>query len=844
LNNGAVIRLQPGLTGKRVNEILQPYGRKFAPDPASVNSAMVGGIVQNNASGMSCSIHHNSYRMLRSARLILADGTLLDTGDTASKTAFRNSHPDFVSRIIALRDTVRADKELTERIRKKYAIKNVTGLTINPFIDFDDPFDIIAHLIVGSEGTLAFLSEVVMDTAIAYPCKASALLFFADTKTASHAVVALKQAPVTAVEFFDYKALCSVKHTDAMPYLGLLPKHVSALLIQIEASDSATLQQYDAEVTRTLSDFATLNPVQFLTAPEEYERFWTMRAGIFPSVGSTRPRGTTSLIEDVAFPMESFADATQDLQQILERNGYPDAVIYGHALDGNYHFIINQSFADPAAVAQYEMLMREVVKVVVDKYDGSLKAEHGTGRNMAPFVEKEWGHKAYSLMRDIKQLFDPQGIFNPGVIFNDDPRCFVKNFKPLPVMHPCIDKCIECGFCEINCMSCGFTLSSRQRIVVCREMTRLQAEGDIAHLRRLEKQFRYLGNQTCAGDGLCATSCPVGINTGEYIHVLREANTFLHPAIRRIGRWTARHFGAVHTAVESMLRMAAAAHSLIGDKATNALGNGLHTLSGGIFPLWTATLPRKGKRAVQSPAFHAPLKAVYFPSCLNQMMGASPDDPCQTPLTQKTVALLNKAGYEVIFPENMRQLCCGTIWESKGLPRVANQKSAELDAALLKASNGGKYPILCDQSPCLYRMRKTISYALQLFEPEEFIDKFLLPHLDFHPTDEPISVHATCSTIKMGLKPTLIKIAQLCSTRVLVPDEVGCCGFAGDKGFFRPELNRYGLRKLRPQLEQAGVTAGYSNSRTCEIGLSTNGGVPYMSIIYLVDKCTTPKKIF
>ncbi|MDR1860182.1 MAG: FAD-binding oxidoreductase [Bacteroidales bacterium] len=843
LENGNAIRLQPGITGMRVNEILRPYGRKFAPDPASINSAMVGGIVMNNASGMSCSIRQNSYRMLRSARLILADGTLLDTGDPASREAFRASHPAFIRRIITLRDAVRADAALAERIRKKYSIKNVTGLSINPFLDFDEPFDIITHLIVGSEGTLAFLAEATMDTAIAYPCQASAMLFFADALTASKAVIALKQAPVTAVEFFDRKALRCVENVpDALPQLKLLPASAAALLVKTEAVDRQTLQQHNTVATATLSAFKALFPVEFTDVPAEYEKFWTMRAGIFPSVGGMRPPGTTCLIEDVAFPMEALAEATLELQQILERNGYPDAVIYGHALDGNYHFIINQSFDSAAAVAQYERLMHEVVDLVVNKYDGSLKAEHGTGRNMAPFVEKEWGVKAFRLMREIKQLFDPQGILNPGVIFNDDPRCFVKNFKPLPAIHPLIDKCIECGFCEINCLSCGFTLSSRQRIVASREIARLTASGETpAILKQLRRQFRYAGNTTCAGDGLCATSCPVGINVGDFIHELRRIENERRPVRSRIWKWTAAHFGAVHSLVEAALGMAGIVHKLSGSRAVNALGATLHAVSSGHFPLWTASLPAKNRPAKQTAPTNTPLRAVYFPSCLNQMMGASPDTPDSIPLMQKTVNLLNKAGYCVIFPENMRQLCCGTIWESKGLPDSATQKSQQLETALLKASDNGKYPVLCDQSPCLYRMRKTLSPKLQLFEPVEFIDRFLLERLNFHPSDEPVSIHATCSTIKMGLKPTLLKIAQMCSSQVITPEEVGCCGFAGDKGFFQPELNKYGLRKLRPQLEQAGVTAGYSNSRTCEIGLSDNGGVPYMSIVYLVDKCTTGK---
>jgi D-lactate dehydrogenase len=654
------IRLQPGIVGQRVNEILKPFGKKFPPDPASIKSAMVGGIVQNNASGMSCGIRENSYKMLKTVRLILADGTLLDTGNEQSKREFLQTHPDFIKRILEIKECIRANKQLTARIRKKYAIKNVTGLNILPFVEFDDPFDIITHLIAGSEGTLAFLAEVDMRTTSDIQYIAITMLFFEDTRTASELVVALKKSPVSAVEFFDRKALKSVEDDPkALPELKALPEKATSLLIQIEADSEHALAGYTAEVNQIIAGFKTLYPVRFTTDEKEYSVYWTLRSGIFPSVGGTRPVGTTCLIEDVAFPMEVFADAVEDVRNILDGNGYGDAVIYGHALEGNYHFILNQSFDTPQAVAQYEKMMSEVVDLVVDKYDGSLKAEHGTGRNMAPYVRREWGDDACEIMRAGKQLFDPAGIFNPGVICNDDPECHIKNIKPLPAAHPLIDKCIECGFCEVNCLSCGFTLSSRQRIVIRREIARLKATGENPTLlKKLEAGFSYAGEQTCAGDGLCSTSCPVEINTGEYIHVVRENKNAQHPNNRHIGAWTADHFGFLNSTLKVALAGTNTARIILGNKTVTAIGKGLRYASGNRLPLWTATLPRKAQKPVLTAQPESDLKVVYFPSCLNQMMGNSYNDPEQIPLMQKMVSFLNKAGYQVIFPENMNRLCC------------------------------------------------------------------------------------------------------------------------------------------------------------------------------------------
>lgn len=825
------IALQPGIIGERVNEILKPFGRVFTPDPASKKSAMVGGIVANNASGMKCGTHANSDRTLHSIRIVLTDGTVLDTADGESRRAFEKSHSALLNAITEIRDEIAADPELRELIRHKYSIKNVTGLNLLPFITFDDPFDIIAHCMVGSEGTLAFISEVTMNTVPQMPFSASAMLYFDDMAEACRAVVALrKEAPIQACELLDRKSLASVRDDFGAGR--------TALLLQTEADSETELQKNIERTNDVLKPFS-YHKGHFSTDPAETAAWWQMRSGVFPEVGGTRPAGTTALIEDVAFHIDNLPEATVELAQLLEDCGYDNACIYGHALEGNYHFVIAQAFHSQAEIDKYRRLMREIEKLVVEKYDGSLKAEHGTGRNMAPFVESEWGHKAWSLMKRLKDAFDPHCILNPGVIFNDDPECYITGMKSLPQCDPQVDRCIECGFCEVNCVSCGLTLSARQRIVAQREITRLRAEGsDPARLAELEKEFRYYGTDTCAGDGLCSTSCPMGINTANLIHDIRERN--LGDDGRKIGSFAAENLGIISKGLSLMLDCAAVAHDVIGDKGVTALGKGLHKLG---LPLWTPSLPKgtNHKKAMREAQPDAERCLVYYPSCINRTMGASKEHGERLPdLVETFVHLCNKAGYRVIFPEDMDNLCCGMIWESKGMPEEADAKTAELEKALLKASEGGRYPVVCDQSPCLHRMREHIG-TLQMYEPAEFIHDFLAPHLDFHRHDTPIAIHVTCSSKRMGLADKITALARKCSSQVLVPAEVGCCGFAGDKGFTHPELNAWGLRKLRPQIEAAGIKHGYSNSRTCEIGLTTNSGIPYKSIVYLVDDCTTAK---
>ena len=906
--NQDTIKLQPGIVGGRVNEILKPFGRVFPPDPASIGSAMVGGIVINNASGMNCGVHANSDRMLVSARIILTDGTILDTGDKESREQFARSHPEFLRKIEALRDKVRANEALASRICNKYSIKNVTGLNLRPLIAYDDPFDIIAHSMVGSEGTLAFLSEVTMKTLHDYPYKASAMVYFLSMKESCEAVVAMKKMKageedmaysaenlvVKSAEMLDYKSLSSVndpvflqykKDVDAGKIEGVLPgdyHDLTAILTETKGITHEQLLEKIGKIKSCLEQFRLYIPAEFTEDPKVYGKYWAIRSGIFPSVGGTRPLGTSCLIEDVAFPIESLPEATVKLQKMIADHGYDDACIYGHAFEGNYHFILNQSFADEHEVARYAEMMRDVARLVVEEYDGSLKAEHGTGRNMAPFVRYEWRDEAYEAMKELKAIFDPDGLLNQGVIFNDDPDCFIKCLKPLPVLdydfdsvpdggHYLMDsslstaketveqvkranKCIECGFCEVNCMSCGLTLSSRMRIAVQREIRYLAATGsNPERLATLKKQYKYYGDQTCATDGLCSTSCPMKINTGELTHLIRQMDMNNSKMGYKLGDFAANHMAGIKSGLRVVLDVAHLGHVTLGPTLMTGIARGVNKMG---LPLWTTAMPKKHRQPKKSDLTqfiieksipqkekeHLPLKVVYFPSCINQTMGQSKHGGKIHDLVDEVIQLMAKAGYETIFPEGMERMCCGQIWESKGMLDIADRKSAELEAALWKASDEGRYPVLCAQSPCLHRMRK-VMHKMHLYEPAEFIMKFLVPRLDFHPIDRHIALHLTCSTRQMGVADDLIALAKMCSNNVFLPEGVGCCGFAGDRGFTFPELNKYGLRKLRPQIEANHIEVGYSNSRTCEIGLETNTGIPYMSIVYLVNECTTPKAI-
>ncbi|MBA3687175.1 MAG: FAD-binding oxidoreductase, partial [Planctomycetes bacterium] len=545
IDGGARVRAQPGVIGATVNAALKPYAAKMGPDPASIASCMIGGIVANNSSGMCCGVVENAYHTLESLVFVLADGTCIDTAAHDADARFHALAPALASGLLALKRRLEADHALVARIRAKYRRKNTTGYALNALLDHGDAVSIFRHLLVGSEGTLAFIAEATLRTVPDLPAKRTAMLAFATIGDAARAIAPLTQAGAAAIEIMDRAALRSVETNKGAPdWIAALGDGAAALLVEFHGRDAV---EVDARLERAgplLMELAPLHPARFTADAYEQAALWKIRKGMFPSVGAVRARGTSVILEDVCFPVDRLAPAIGDLQDLFRRHHYHDAIIFGHAKDGNLHFVVSQAFSDSGEIERYHRFVSELVELVVERYDGALKAEHGTGRNMAPFVEAEWGPEAYAVMCELKRLADPDGVLNPGVVINRDPRAHLKDLKPLPVVEDEVDKCIECGFCEAKCPSRDVSLTPRQRIVVRRERARLVGSGeDPALLASLEGAYGWHALDTCATDGLCASACPVDIDTGKLVKRLRaEAHS---PFAQRVALSLARSFAAV-----------------------------------------------------------------------------------------------------------------------------------------------------------------------------------------------------------------------------------------------------------------------------------------------------------
>jgi len=848
LDGGARIRLQPGVIGQHANDALRRFGRKIGPDPASINTARIGGIAANNSSGMCCGTAQNGYHTLAALRVMLADGSVLDTADAASVAAFRQTHRALLEGLLALSHRIASNPALEAKVRRKYRLKNTTGYGINALLDFVDPVDMLAHLMIGSEGTLGFIAGITYDTVPDHPHKASCLVLFDELAVACRAVSALKaQGAVDAVELVDGPSIVAVQGKAGLPdflYRRPAPR-AAALLIETRGEDAAALARRCDAVHTLLAGFAPAADSGFSTDPATCETYWAVRKGLFPAVGATRPVGTTCVIEDVAFPVEHLAEGVLRLRALLEQHGYTEGLIFGHALEGNLHFVFAPGFDSEAEVQRYARFMDDIGQLVAVEFEGSLKAEHGTGRNVAPFVRLEWGDDAYAVMVEIKRLFDPRGLLNPDVIISADEQVHLKDLKRLPAADAIVDQCIECGFCEPVCPSNGLSLTPRQRIVLWRRIQQLKRDGsDAALLARLEADYQWAGLDTCAATGMCATRCPVGINTGSLVKQLRGPAA--HPGVAAT---VERHLGAVVNTARAGLGVLKLARGVLGAERVQALNEVAHRVipllplapmatPGPAGSLPANPSPQPSPRRGEGRADHEPV--VYFVSCVNRTFAEHPGGG--DTLADATFRLLGKAGFTPVLPAGTGSLCCGQPFDSRGASEAATQALRRTEAALLAASDDGRVPVYLDNAPCALRLIDAqkagqLDARLQLHDAVSFLADRVAPRVHIEPKLGQLAVHVPCSTSRNGTASKLVALAKRCADQVTVPD-IACCGFAGDKGFTLPELNANSLKRLAPALP-AGCGCGVSASRTCQIGLASHGGIPYRSIEALLDDCAT-----
>jgi D-lactate dehydrogenase len=842
-NNGDTVRVQPGMTGAMVNAHLKKYSRKIGPDPASISAAMMGGIVSNNSSGMCCGVALNSYHTVKYLRFILPNGNMYSTENKDDYSRFETVENDLSNNIINLQNKIISNAELHDKIRKKYLTKNTVGYSLNAFIDFEHPLDILAHLLIGAEGTLAFISEVVLNTVPDYKYKSTALLYFHTIFDACKAIVPLKNSGAMMVELMDRASLRAVENMESIPgFVKTLPEFAAALLIEYQENDFEALEQkvnYFLSTTGNLNLFLT--PV-FTSVPQEMAALWKVRKGLFPAVGAVRASGTTVILEDIAFPVETLGDAIVDLHLLFKKYQYDNAIIFGHAKDGNIHFVVTQSFNTGHEINRYDAFIKEVVELVVTKYDGTLKAEHGTGRNMAPFVETEWGGLGYEIMKTLKQAVDPHLLLNPGVIINDDKNTHLKNLKELPTVEPEVDTCIECGYCEHKCPSKDLTTTPRRRIVVRRALKTLEMHGDTASYNLLKDQYQYDGLDTCAVDGLCATACPVDINTGDLVKRLRSEN---HSKFANtVALTVAKNFGTVQWSIRTVIKSGTLVNRFFGKNAMTNLTSRIRKIMPSA-PLWTPQIASPPSLSAIESHMNPHPDIIYFPSCISRVLGTYEGKEKNS--MEAFLSVCKKTNICVSILKDVNNSCCGQPFSSKGHQDAYHVTANTIIEKLWNATQFGTIPVVIDVSSCAYSLKqmgptlttenKERLKKLRILDTVAFLHDMVLPKSQVKQFKNSIVLHSVCALEKLKIEDAFTNLAKHFAKEVIVPKNNSCCGMAGDRGFLFPELTTSATNQEAKELNNVVCDGYYASTKTCEMAMSQAINTNYESILYLVDEC-------
>ncbi|GIF00465.1 oxidoreductase [Paractinoplanes rishiriensis] len=797
LDGGARVRVQPGAVLRQVNARLAPHGRRLGPDPASESACTVGGVIANNSSGMTCGTHANTYQTLESLTLVLASGTVLDTGAPDADAVLRHHEPSLAAALLSLRDRVRGNLDSVRRIEQQFAMKNTMGYGLNSLLDHDSPAQILAHLLIGSEGTLGFVASAVFRTVPLARHASTGLVVFPTLREAVAAMPELVAAGPAAVELLD---------AESLRVSGRSADMEAALLVEWQEEDLSLLAEREAAAHRLLGTSLSRDAAGRAA-------LWHTRKGLYAAVAGARPAGTVALLEDVAVPVPVLADLCDDLTALFDRHGYERSVIFGHAKDGNLHFMLTERFGDGDS-RRYAAFTEDMVDAVLGR-GGTLKAEHGTGRVMAPFVRRQYGDELFDVMVAIKRACDPAGTLNPGVLLTDDPAAHLKHLKPVVAVESEVDRCVECGYCEPVCPSRDLTTTPRQRIVLRRELAAATAAGDLPLAEELAREYQYDAVDTCAVDGMCATACPVLINTGDLTKRLRAST--VSPAQQRAWGSAARHWDGVSRAMKLALNTAAAG-PFVARAATRLPG----------LPRWSPDLPRGGAR--RRPAPVSSPDALYLPSCLSTLF-APADGGAGVPAAVRRLAA--RAGLRLSVPAGIGDLCCGTPWSSKGLP-----DGYEIMRQRVRAAVGDPaVPVITDAASCTEGFERLLP-GVPVVDAVAWVASEVLPRLRVTRRLPSLALHPTCSSVRLGLDGAIAAVAGAIADRVDIPEGWQCCAFAGDRGLLHPELTASATRAEAESVRRGVYAAHASVNRTCEIGLTRSTGETYHHLLELLDQAT------
>ncbi|MBY8879243.1 FAD-binding and (Fe-S)-binding domain-containing protein [Actinacidiphila acidipaludis] len=848
---GVRARILPGTVLARANAALARHGRVLGPDPASATAATVGGVLAGNASGAAAGTTRDSYHTVSSLTVVLPSGTVVDTGDPDADAALAAAEPELYQGLLDLRDEIEADQKLTARIRAKHAVKNTAGYRLDAFLDGETPVQILRGLMIGSQGTLGFVSEAVYDTLPLRPSVTAGLLFFPSLPAACAAVRQFAQAGADTVELMDGHALRACVGVPDVPaeWAGL-PAECAALLVEFRAADDVELAAYERAARRICDDLGLVSPVPsadnaFTREPARLTAMWRARTAFAAAAGASRPPGTTPVVQDFAVPPDRLGEAATELLALQERHGFSPGLA-GRAAHGTLHFLLSFDPGQAADLERYAAFTDELCALVTDRFHGSLRAEQGTGRAAAPFLEREWGAPAAALMWRVKTLLDPDGILAPRVVLDQDPRGHLRGLKSLPAIEGAAGACTECGLCEAVCPSRDLTTTPRQRIVLRREMLRQPAGSPV--LEELLDAYGHDAVDTCAGDSLCAAACPAGIDTGALMLEFRSSRRTR--AEERAAARLAVYGRAAERALRAALTAASALRGRAGDRPLTAVAAVLRRAAGTeLIPGWLPETPVAAPRLPRTAQHSA--TAVYYPACANRVFGP-PRGAGWAP--QALVAVSERAGMPVWIPPDVTGTCCAAPWHAKGYTEGAVLMANRIVEQTWMWTGGGRLPVVVDAGACTLGLsRDVVPYLteanrelhgeLTVIDSVVWAAEHLLPRLTVTSQAASAVLHPTCAMRRLGqgdggAGDALDAVARACAAEVVTPGDAGCCAFAGGRGTAREDLTGAATRREAEEVAGRDWELHLSADRMCELAMEHATGEPYEPVLAALERAT------
>ena len=834
------VRVQPGVIRDELNMFLKPYGFLFGPETSTANRAMIGGMVGNNSCGSNSVVYGSTRDHLIEIKALLSDGSEHVFGELTDEAFQAKTHSDnaLEAAVYQQAERILTDPVNQKSLREGYPDPRVhrrnTGYALDmlldtaPFTPGGPPFN-FCRLIAGSEGTLAFLTEIKLNIVPLPPVEDGLLcIHFQNVDEALRAnVIAMRHSP-SASELIDHYILeCTKGNREQSKNRFFVQGDPGAILVvEFRGDTRLEVEQRAAALEQELraSGLGIHFPLLF---GEDSKKVWSLRKAGLGLLGNMEGDAkAVPVIEDTAVTVEDLPAYISAFNEILRKYDLY-SVHYAHAGSGELHLrpIIDLKTKDGNRLFR---TIAEEIATLVKKYRGSLSGEHGDGRLRGEFIRQMVGDHNYNLLKEIKHVWDPRGIFNPGKIVDTPPMNTMLRYDPgqqTPEFKTILsfgkqnilqhaEQCNGTGDCRKTHLSGGTMCPSYMATKNEKDTTRARANILREMLTRSDKvnpfdhQEIYEVMDLCLGCKGCKSECPSNVDVAklkmEFLQHYYDAHG-VPLRTRMIG-----NFG-------KLTALAATAPGLYNFMVKNTVTAGIFKRLTGFAPkrslpsLYRYTLRTWMHKRKDLPA-PAGRRRVYL--FVDEFTNYN-----DTAIGIKTVLLLEGLGYEVVFPAHGES---GRAYMSKGLLRKA-KKIAEANIRALRDLVSPQTPLLGIEPSAILSFRDEYpdlvdpslrADAMSLAGSALLLEEFLVAELEagniradqFTAETKTVKLHGHCqqkALTSLALTQRMLSIPQNYTVRIL---PTGCCGMAGSFGYEKEhyELSmKVGELVLFPALRKA-----------------------------------------